>query len=369
MKRIHIYFLSLLCLMTACEREDLVQGVSLAEITASVEPYDGETATKANVTGTSFEVGDWIRMKLICPFSPDTQDGETLDQSHNSFWLLRYNGNGSLGRMLESDGCDINGDFIASNASDLMSQRLSQQTPYVFTASTWNEEVSFYTGSSLLLHYSCTFRADQSRADGSDYKKNDLLWGQQFMQTATSHVHITFKHKMAALQITLDDSAVTAAGQDPISADAVLTLEGMPDIDQMDVVVGDYYADKDASQTAYGYWQQASCSMANNGHVIGVVVLDHSAGVARTYSMTGNPTPAGGAKNSQTWGTIANTGTYTAFHDTQNGVYRMIVPPCVLSQSPVFYLRDKGRRFKVVFTQTTFEEGKMYKFNLKVNPA
>ena len=363
--------LLIICLLSllACQRDiDVEQTVQIASLTASVQPFEGEEQTRANMAGTAFEVGDWIRMKLICPFAPDTMDGETYSDSHDSFWLLKYKGSSNLGPLEASDGCDINGDFIASNAPDLTGQRLSQQTPYVFTAQTWNEEVSFYFEKKLYLHYGLVFQADQSRADGRAYKRNDLLWAQETMQTGTPHVHLTFKHKMAALAVTIDDSAVTAAGNDPISSDAVLTLSGMPDIDQMELVVGDYYADKDASGRLFGYKEQSSCSYENNGKFLGVVVLDQTSATKRamTYSLSGTATAAGGEKNNQIWGTIQNEGVYTAYHDTDAGVYRLIVPPCVLADNPVFYLRDKDRRYKVVLGQKAFEQGKMYKVTLKL---
>lgn len=372
-------------LFTACsqelELESVEQSCQLASLSVSVSPYEGEIDTRANVEGTGFEIGDWIRLKMVCPYSEETQIGETIDNGYyDGFWVLKYNGGTSLTPLTKADGCDLNGDFVTQDAPNVLGQYLSQQTPYVFVAQTWNEEKAFYDGSSRYLQYSYSFKADQSKADGSAYKKSDLLWAQQFMQTGTPNVHLAFSHKMAALKISIDDSdvktqKVDAAGnllyyQDdnlegttvtdnpvmvpaPISANAVLTLEGMPDIDQMEIVVGDYYAAKDPYSTNYGYKQQASCTKDNNGKVMGVVVLDHSQKKAITTPIAN----------------MQKTGIYKAYHDISNSVYRLIVPPCTVT-NPVLYLRDGNRRFKVELSQKTFEQGTMYKLTMKLtNPV
>lgn len=341
-------------LFTACsqelELESVEQSCQLASLSVSVSPYEGEIDTRANVGGTGFEIGDWIRLKMVCPYSEETQIGETIDNGYyDGFWVLKYNGESSLTPLVKADGCDLNGNFVTQDAPNVLGQYLSQQTPYVFVAQTWNEEKAFYDGSSRYLQYSYSFKADQSKADGSAYKKNDLLWAQQFMQTATPNVHLAFTHKMAALKITLDDSDVQVS----ISNDAVLTLEGMPDIDQMEIVVGDYYAAKDPYSTNYGYKQQASCTKDNNGKVMGVVVLDHSQKKAITTPIAN----------------MQKTGIYKAYHDISNSVYRLIVPPCTVT-NPVLYLRDGNRRFKVELSQKTFEQGTMYNLTMKLtNPV
>lgn len=372
MKKYFLYIASVLLFAACGEQNAVVDDIEAAQplmLSASVEPFIGETETRANLEGTQFENNDWIRVKLICPFTNQTQQGESYDNSYNGFWLMKYSsGSNYLTNMKESDGCDINGDFRPSNSSDLSGQILSQQTPYVFVAQTWTEEKPFYVGSTRYLHYSYSFQADQSAADGKAYKKNDLLWAQQFMQTGSQYVHLAFQHKMAALKITINDDALTTK----IFSNAVLTLEGMPDIDQMEVVVGDYYADQDVyGNRAYGYKEQASCSKENNGKVLGVVVLDQTAGRAKTYALSGTTTAGGGDKNTQVWGTIPNTGIYKAYHETENSdtkynVYRMIVPPCTLSDNPVIYLRDGERRFKLVLENKKFEQGVMYNLTMKL---
>lgn len=339
-------------LLTACNQEQEMgnQPCGLTSLTVSVYPYDGEIETRANVDGTGFEVGDWIRLKMICPFAEETQTGETIDNGYyDGFWVLKYAGGTSLTPLTASDGCDLNGDFVNSGAPSVFGQYLSQQTPYVFVAQTWNEEKVFHDGSDRYLQYSYSFQADQSKADGSAYKKSDLLWSQQFMQTGTPNVHLAFNHKMAALKITIDASGI----YDPILSDAVLTLEGMPDIDQMEVVVGDYYAAKDCYTTPYGYKDQASCSKDDNGKVMGVVVLNHSTKKAVTTSIASMP----------------QTGTYKAYHDVSNSVYRLIVPPCTVT-APVLYLRDGNRRYKVELSQKKFVQGTMYNLTMQLtNPV
>lgn len=365
MKKSLLYIASVLLFAACDEQTSVVDDIEAAQtlmLSASVDPFLGETDTRANLAGTQFENNDWIRVKLICPFTNATQQGESYDNSYNGFWLMKYDGTKYLTNIKQADGCDIDGDFKASDAANLNGQILSQQTPYVFVAQTWTEEKPFYVGSTRYLHYSYSFQADQSAAGGKAYKKNDLLWAQQFMQTGSQFVHLTFQHKMAALKITIDDTALTTK----ISTNAVLTLEGMPDIDQMEVVVGDYYADQDVyGDRAYGYKQQASCKIDNNGKVLGVVVLDHTAGRAKTYALSGATEAAGGEKNNQIWGTIPNTGIYKAYHDSQK-VYRMIVPPCTLDKNPVFYLRDGERRFKLELDNKKFEQGVMYSLTMKL---
>lgn len=365
-------------MLTACnqELEDCEAGCELSSLNVSVEPYIGESDTRANFEGTGFGDGDWIRLKMICPYAEERQVGEyTHSGSSDGFWLLKYNGGSSLTNLTTADGCDIDGDFKVSSSSNVTGLYLSQQTPYVFVAQTWNEEKAFYYSGTRYLQYSYTFQADQSKADGSTYKKNDLLWAQQFMQTGTPNVHLTFNHKMAALKITIDDSEVKTQKVDdagnllyiqddqtegttvtanpvmvpaPISANAVLTLEGMPDIDQMEVVVGDYYAAKDEYNTRFGYKQQASCTKENNGNVLGVVVINHSQGKAETKSIA----------------SMQQTGTYKAYNSGSK-VYRLIVPPCTVT-NPVFYMRDGNRRFKVVLSQKTFKQGYLYPIKLTV---
>ena len=175
--------------------------------TGTIKPFEGEDSqSRVNVEGTGFTDGDFIRIKVICPYVTSSEYGEqTYGASYDSFWLLKSNG-GSWGTLSASDGCDINGDYLDSGSQPMSSLYLSQQTPYVFTAQTWSVERKFVAGSNLVLLYSPIFHADQSREE--NYRASDLLWAQSYLQTGSESVHFDFYHKMAALKITIDDSAL-----------------------------------------------------------------------------------------------------------------------------------------------------------------
>ena len=105
--------------------------------------------------GTGFTDGDFIRIKVICPYVTSSEYGEqTYGASYDSFWLLKSDGGSSWGTLSASDGCDINGDYLDSGSQSMSSLYLSQQTPYVFTAQTWSVERKFVAGSNLVLLYS-----------------------------------------------------------------------------------------------------------------------------------------------------------------------------------------------------------------------
>ena len=80
-------------------------------ITSSVEPYQGETAaTRVNAAGDSFKDGDYIMIKIICPFVPSTEIGEsTGGGSNDAFFLLKREGSNWV-NLKAADGFDINGD-------------------------------------------------------------------------------------------------------------------------------------------------------------------------------------------------------------------------------------------------------------------
>ena len=87
---------------------------------------------------------------------------------------------------------------------------------------------------------------------------------------------------MSALLVTVDVDASLG-----ISDNAVLTLEGMPDIDQAEVIVGDYYAAKSkVNSNNYGYKSKHSCTQAENGTVIGVAVVDDSQNKSYTKALS-----------------------------------------------------------------------------------
>jgi hypothetical protein len=171
------------------------------------------------------------------------------------------------------------------------------------------------------------------------------MWAQTIQQTGSYNVHLSFKHVMAALMVT-----VSADANLGISDNAVLTLEGMPDIDQTEVIVGDYYAAKSkVNSSNYGYKSKHSCTQAQNGTVIGVAVVDDNLKKSYTKSLSD----------------ISQDATYTAYN-AGSKTYRLIVPPCTLSKKPTFWLRDGEKRYSMQLIQTTFEAGKLYKAKLTI---
>ena len=323
--------------------------------TGTIKPFEGEDSqSRVNVEGTGFTDGDFIRIKVICPYVTSSEYGEqTYGASYDSFWLLKSNG-GSWGPLTDSDGCDINGDYLDSGSQPMSSLYLSQQTPYVFTAQTWSVERKFVAGSNLVLLYSPIFHADQSRKE--NYRASDLLWAQSYLQTGSESVHFDFYHKMAALKITIDDSALPVG--EKLSDDAILSLSGMPGIDHAEVIVGDYYAAKCKTDVAFGYKQKNTCTKENNGKVLGVAVNTDT--YAYTMPMTGNPNP-------DSRSCVPNDGTYTAYKDkAATKLYRLIVPPCVLENEPVFHLLDGDRRWTYKLNKLTFEQEKLYKITINV---
>lgn len=390
-----ILLVSGLALLMSCNagRLDTETAVSQEKkpvtITSSLEAFEGEDMTKVNVDGNDFLDGDFIRMKIICPFVSDTQRGEYTDgNSYDSFFYFKRSGKTWI-RVTSSDGFDISGTYSASSSPDIASYYEAQQTPHVFVATTWSEERRFVApygsgGSSLYDHLTPVFHADQSKE--KNYRASDVLWAQTFMQTGAWNIHLGFQHKMACLDITIDDTYLTGPNPDydpedpesmpvipaPISADAVLTLEGMPDIDQAEIVIGDYYADASKSNSGYGYRQKSSCAKEYNGKVLGIAVNDEAAYRAKVAPLSGlTQDPGGdyscgaGANHYTALPVVPNTGTYTAYTLALKH-YRIIVPPCTLSQKAVFWLRDGSRRFTIPLERLSFAEGKLYNVTLKL---
>lgn len=352
-----------LLLTAACSSDDVVQEPVAHEftLTSEVVPFRGETAaTRGNFDGTGFEDGDWIRLKIICPFVDSSEYGEsTWGDSYDAFFLLKRQG-GSWTYLTATDHCDINGTYSYSGSPQVGSFYEAQQTPYVYMASTWTEEKNFRTSKGThVLQYCHVFHADQRKLQ--HYKASDLLWAQQYMQTGAWKVHLSFEHKMACIDFTLDDSALTDALTD---ADIVLTLEGMPDIDQQEIIVGDYYAEKSKINSAgnFNYKNKHSCNFEYNGHVIGIGVNVDAANRSYAYPMTGNPNPAY-TKTYTGSEIVPNTGTYTAYKDPANARhFRLIVPPCVLpeGQNARIWVRCGERRFMMPLDRRDFHEGELY---------
>lgn len=333
-------------LLAGCSAdEELEKQQGTLSFSTSIENFEGETSTRTNFEGNAFEDGDKIKLKVICPFSSHTEFGETTyGNSFDAFWLLKWNA-GSWATITAADGFDVNGDYSPSASPNIYDRFEAQQTPYVYTAQTWSEEQIFIAGSekTRVEQYSNVFHANQTKA--SDYKASDLMWAQTIQQTGSYNVHLSFKHVMAALLITVDADASLN-----ISDNAVLTLEGMPDIDQAEVIVGDYYAEKSkVNSNSYGYKNKHACSIGQNGQVIGVAVISDNDKKASTKALN----------------QIGQTSTYTAYN-AGSKTYRLIVPPCSLSKSATFWLRDGEKRYSMQLSQTSFEAGKLYKVTMKI---
>lgn len=338
-------------------------------ITSSVEPYqDDVSGTRVCAAGDSFKDGDFIMIKIICPFVPSVEIGEsTGGGSNDAFFLLKRKGD-SWVNLTTADGFDVNGDYSPGYSPDIYGGGYTevQQTPYIYTAVTWSEEKLFIAKNQLLDQFTNVFHADQRLE--RDYCASDILWAQTVMQTGAWNIHLSFQHKMACLDITVDDSNMRDAEGNAVtlSNNAVLTLEGMPDIDRAEVCVGNYYANRSKVNSPFGYQQKTVCSYDNNGKVIGIAVIDEADGKAVAYPMTGNPNPAGGwAYNKTELTPIPNTGTYTAYKYGDKH-FRLIVPPCILTDNPTFWLRDGDRRYSIQLDRTTFEEGKLYPVILSI---
>lgn len=367
MNKIHIFIYTLAILVLAACSSDADEPISTEKkgltITSSIANFEGDAQTRTNVEGTAFAEGDLVRLKIVCPFTTDTQNGEsTWGNTYDSFWLLRWNGS-SWQTMTSAEHFDVTGSYSYSGSSDVFSYYQAQATPYVFTAITWTEERLFRTKDNTLIGQYCNvFHHDQSRE--KNYLASDLLWAQQFSQTGPQNIHLTFNHVLSCLYITIDDDALT----NKISNNAVLTLEGMPNIDQQEIVVGDYYAEASKPNSSYGYRQKASCSYDNNGKVIGIASIDETQEHAVVHPFSGWTGKIGGLADTYQGSTISNDGIYTC-RNVGSKTYRLIVPPCTLTDKATFWLRDDDKRYKMTLDRTTFEQGHLYNVKMKLTES
>jgi len=372
----NLLILSLALLLPACAADNdeaLAPKGGTLVLTTSVGGFTAEDRlpdTRTNVEGNAFALGDRIKLKIICPYVDHTNFGETTyGNTADGFWLLKWAGT-DWTLIQASDSVDVAAQYKYTESYNLFGHYEAQQTPYVYTASTWNENVLFiapnYHGaeaSSFFSQYSYLFHADQSTRQ--DYQKCDLLWAQTYMQTGNYNVHLAFNHVMACLEIDISDLG--------LSDSTVVTLENMPDIDMCEVVVGDYYAPKaknitqaypqgSGSNYDYSYRQKCSCDPEHNGKVLGVAVINDATAKAEIHTIKGNPVNSG--NNSPTY--VANTGVYTAYKAAAN-TYRLIVPPCDLTDEtlkPTLWIRNGEKRYSYPLTTTRFEQGKLYPVNI-----
>lgn len=341
-------------------------------------------ATRANMLGTSFEPGDMMRLRITAPFVDYTEYGEsTWSGSYDNWRLFEWhsadedNNPAKTGRWYylgytfgsstskHSSEFDINNDYYPSNApGDIY---MPQATPYVFTATTWTEEIRHIipkanAGGTSILSFSNVFKADQRRAE--NYKSSDVLWAQSYVETGSENVFLNFQHKMAALIVTVDPTHFHFYNSNN-AEELVLTLENMPDIDQQEVVIGNgYYKNTSNYNGNYKDMQRSGCDKADNGKVLGICYVNQSEGKIERKAFTA----------------LNQTGIYTAYRVTSTSDYTgftdgaiqfmLIIPPYTvpLGITPTLCLRQGHDRWKAELPLTsnrTFESGKRYSVTMK----
>lgn len=329
---------------------------------------DGAPQSRVNFAGEQFQNNDLIKIRIVAPFSPSNEWGEYTDgNTHDNFWILRWTGNnlnaagnGATWTNVPSSKnegdfkFDLNSDYLYTSSSNIWT--LSQNTPYVFTASTWTEEIHAQmpdpgkTSSTTYTWFYNVFKADQRAL--ADYKSSDVLWAQQFMQTGTQNVRLSFEHKMSALCV--DISAFESDLDMNQAQDSIyLTLENMPDIDQQEIVIGNYYAGaiKSGFRPKYGDWQRTACPKDKNGTVLGISVINEAQEKVEQKPIE----------------ECSQTATYTAFNGGSNKFY-FIIPPYTVEQTiesklPTLWLRQGTKRWSAKLTlptDNTFKSGVRY---------
>lgn len=333
---------------------------------ASIVPFVEEgadgNATRVNTAGDSFMPGDLIRIRIIAPFVTSNEYGEsTWGGTYDNFRIWQWAANDAAWAAVGSGrGFDFDNDFYPSGASSNII--MPQATPFVFTATTWTEEIhhilSTYgqAGGTSVTSFSNIFKADQRNE--VNYRSSDVLWAQQYMETGVDHVRLSFEHKMAALKIDISDFAGELTG----SEEVILTLENMPDINQQEVTIGNYYAEKMKDKRAYGDYYRTKCTYEENGKVLGIVVPDETKGHLEQIPFTDSR--------------ISQKGVYTALKGessisgTQAGFFYLIIPPYTVpvGVTPTLWLRQGEKRWSASLTlpvDRTFESGKRYSVEMK----
>lgn len=340
------------------------------EIVPFVEQGEHVPMTRVNMIGNSFESGDLMRLRVIAPYAPSSEYGEsTWGSSYDDWRLFLWSGNhANWGGIPKTLGFDIDNDFEATGRTFTIT--MPQATPYVFTATTWTEEIHYvlssavgsgYESSKVVITFSNVFKADQ-RSD-KNYKASNVLWAQQYMQTGSPHVRLSFEHKMAALQIDISEFA-SKLDNTAEAPEVVMTLENMPDIDQQEVAIGNYYVAKMKSKRDYGDYWRCNCSYEDNGKVLGIVVPDETAKHLVQRPFTG--------------GVVQQTGIYTA-HKLDANTFTLIIPPYTVPNdvTPTLWLRQGEKRWSAPLslpdhskndkqTDRTFESGVRYHVKMQV---
>lgn len=327
-----------------------------ASIVPFVEDGDNGCATRVNVAGDSFVAGDLIRVRIIAPYVSSNEYGEsTWGGTYDNFRIWQWSANHAAWASVGSDrGFDFDNDFYPSGASSSIT--MPQATPFVFTATTWTEEIHYIlseygkVGGTSVISFSNIFKADQRKEE--NYRASDVLWAQQYMETGTDRVCLSFEHKMAALKIDISEFARELTGSEEI----ILTLENMPDINQQEVTIGNYYAEKMKDKKAYGDYWRTKCEYAYNGKVLGIVVPNESVGHLEQIPFT----------------SLTQDGVYTAYKQDAN-TFLLIIPPYTVPDgiTPTLWLRQGEKRWSAPLTlpnstviptqiDRTFESGKRY---------
>lgn len=347
---------------TSCSNDDVAITDAAYDInlTSDIQPFVGQGMSRANLDGNAFMRGDLIKVKIICPFVTGTQMGETTySYSIDGLYFMKATGSGGWEYVVKADGFDIDGDTKASDSPRISSYHHAQQTPYVFTADTWSEEKNFVVGkNSMRQHQSNVFHHDQHLL--KHHLASDVLWAQTIMQTGTTNVHLSFQHKMACLDIIIKEDAGVH-----LTSNTHLTLEKMPDIDQCEIIVGNYYADEDIYSTSYGYRQKYSCAYEYNGTVLGVNEIDEQTGRSMLRLLPGGA-KHGGSNTVYSTRPVTTNGTYTAYK-VNDRHFRLMVPPCLLTENAVFWLRDGEQRYSVPLQRKEFKTGEMYPVELVIH--
>lgn len=337
--------------LSSCSQDHEAEQANKAPLTfdasqnlqSDIVPFteDGAPQTRANFAGNQFETGDLIKIRIVAPFSPSTEWGEYTDgNTHDNFWILQWNGtnlNGtgttaSWGSISSNRHFDLNGDFRYSGSSGIWT--LAQNTPYVFTASTWTEEVQAQIPNNngkatTYTWFYNVFKADQRNI--ADYKSSDVLWAQQFMQTGTQNIRLSFEHKMSALCIDIS-AFMPELDLTEVNDEIVVTLENMPDINQQEIIVGNYYAGaiKSGYRPTFGDWQRTACTKDKNGKVLGISRINENQQKVEQVPFSD----------------LSQNATYTAYKGSE-GKYYLIVPPYTVPENvtPTIWLRQGTKRW------------------------
>lgn len=413
-----ILYICTAALVIACSDDTIVSDtetpkeIPLSAIRTTIDSFidideNGQNmpTTRVSIDGDGFDNGDLIRMNVIAPFVDNSEYGESTWSSTFDNWRLYEwsnsipdldndknpdQGNLATGywSVLGSNrGFDLNGDFKPSGSQGNIYS--PQATPYVYTATTWTEEIHHIIstdekpGGTIVLSFSNIFKADQRRIE--NYKASDVLWAQTFLQTGSENIALSFQHKMAALKITLGDDFLKLLDKTTTAPEIVLTLENMPDIDQQEIIIGNYYAARLKAHTqAYCEWQRSACDYNDNGKVLGIVSINQDNSRIERKALTPQADNAsydlpkfdGTTPTNIKLIGVEQTGTYTAYKDSKTSdektiiSFLLIIPPYTVPDdvTPTLWLRQGKSRWSAPLplpNERTFESGKRY--NIQMN--